>query len=351
MPLQALSRSVKKALQKMETMGLGYDFPPGCRELRRQLAIRSIDYGCSFLPDEIVTTSGTFESFNLCLKVLTKPGDIVAVESPTYFGILQTLEHLGLRALEIPTHPRSGIDLKFLSKALKEHNIAACLFVTNFSNPLGALMPEEKKEELVRLLEKSQVPLIEDDVYGDTHFHGKRPKPAKAFDKSGIVMLCSSFSKTLAPGFRVGWIQPGRYREAVRHMKFMTSIATSTLPQMAIAHFLESGEYDRHLRQYRQTLRVNSLKMAQAIAANFPKETRITQPQGGIVIWVELPSKIDSVILHQQSLVKQVLVSPGVIFSASSMFQNCLRLNYAFHWNEQAEQAIQKLGKLCVALI
>lgn len=347
LPVKGLMRSVKNVLQQVESEGVGYDFPPGCRELRRQLAIRSIDYDCSFMPDEIVTTSGTLEAINLCLKVLTKPGDIVAIESPTYFGILQSIEHLGLRALEISTHPRTGIDLKMLAKAMKENTIAACLFVPNFNNPLGSLMPDDKKEELVRLLEKYNVPLIEDDVYGDIYFQGRRPKPVKAFDHTGLVLLCSSFTKTLAPGFRVGWIQPGRFQAEIHRMKFMTSIASATIPQLAVADYLHSGEYDRHLRQYRKTLSANALKMANAISLNFPKGTRVTQPQGGIVTWVELPPEIDSVLLHHQALIKNVLVSPGVIFSASAAYKNYIRLNYAFEWTEQAEQAIREVGRLC----
>ncbi|MBY0404023.1 MAG: PLP-dependent aminotransferase family protein [Cyanobacteria bacterium] len=346
LPMNELMRSVKASLPKIEEYGLGYDFPPGHRELRRQLAIRSIDSGFSFLPDNIVITSGTLEAFNLCLKVLTKPGDIVAIESPTYFGILQTIEHLGLRAIEIPTHPRTGIDLKLLGKALKDNKISTCLLVPNFSNPLGSLMPDDKKEELIRLLEKHDVPLIEDDVYGDIHFQVKRPKPVKAFDRKGLVLLCSSFSKSLAPGFRVGWVEPGRYLKEVLHMKFMTSISSSILPQIALAQFLESGDYDRHLRNYRRTLYLNSMKMAQAITQYFPKGTHMTHPQGGIVTWIELPKGVDSVLLHQLALTKSILVSPGVIFSANSSYKNCIRLNFAFIWTEAANRAIREIGKL-----
>lgn len=351
LPVSALSRSIRAVVPEVEAVGLRYDFPPGYKELRRQLAIRSIEYGCSFLPDEIMTTAGALEALNLCLKAITKPGDIVAIESPTYFGILQTLEHLGLRSLEIPTHPKTGVDLKALEKALKGNSVSACLLVPNFSNPMGSLMPDENKEALMALLERHNTPLIEDDVYGDVFFLGKRPKPVKAFDKTGLVMLCSSFTKTLAPGFRVGWVVPGRFGEQIRHLKFMTSVGTSTLPQMAVAHFLKSGEYERHLRQLRRELNSNAVRMATAVFEHFPAGTRVTQPQGGIVLWVEMPPEVDAVKLYQQAMIKNILVSPGVIFSTSGRYQNFLRLNFACPWTERLERAIRELGLLTLTAV
>ena len=195
------------------------------------------------------------EALNLCLRVVAKTGEVIAIESPTYFGVLQTIESLGMRALEIPTHPRTGMNLDVLERAIKKHHVKACIAMTNCHNPLGYVLAEERKKALVELTAKHQVPLIEDDIYGDLTFDPQRPKVAKAFDRNGLVLLCSSFSKVLAPGFRVGWVQPGRFREEVERLKFLSTIATASLPQLAVAHFLESGGYDRYLRRLRLAAR------------------------------------------------------------------------------------------------
>lgn len=295
-------------------------------------------------PDDIVTTCGTMEALNLCLRAVAKPGDTIAIESPTFYGILQA--SLGMRALEIPTHPRDGIDLDALEQAIKKNKVKACLLIPNFNNPLGCCMPDNNKKQLVEMLGRREIPLIEDDIYGDIYFGAARPKTAKAFDKEGLVLLCSSFSKTIAPGYRVGWTAPGRFKAQVEHLKSMNTIATATLPQMAVARFLESGGYDRHLRKLRKALATQVQRVTLAVRQYFPEGTRITRPTGGFVLWVELPKSVDSLELYRKALEKKISIAPGPIFSAKQKYQNFIRLSCGQAWSDSLEQALKTLGRL-----
>jgi DNA-binding transcriptional MocR family regulator len=324
--------------------GMNYDFPPGNEALRRQVARRSLDWGCSLSPDEIVTSCGTMEALNLCLRAVAQPGDTIAIESPTFYGILQA--SLGMKALEIPTHPRDGINLEALDHAIKKNKVKACLVIPNFNNPLGSCMSDQNKKQLVEMLGRREIPLIEDDIYGDIYFGAVRPKVAKAFDKNGMVLLCSSFSKTIAPGYRVGWTAPGRFKLQVEHLKSMNTVATATLPQMAVARFLESGGYDRHLRKLRKALAAQVQRVTLAISQYFPEGTRVTRPTGGFVLWVELPKQVDSVDLYRKALEKKISIAPGPIFSAKEKYQNFIRLSCGQPWSNKLEQALMTLGQL-----
>lgn len=234
LPVQKLNRMLAAAARRFGPASLQYDLPPGCLPLRRALARRALDWGIKVAPDEIITTSGCMEALMISLRAVTRLGETVAVESPTYFGLIQLIDQLGLKALEIPTHPRSGMDLDALARALRSRRVAACLVIPNFNNPLGSLMPDANKERMVTMLARQEIPLIEDDLYGDLHFGAERPHVAKAYDKKGLVMLGGSFTKTLAPGYRVGWLIPGRFIEKTKSLKFTSTGATATLPQLAL---------------------------------------------------------------------------------------------------------------------
>ena len=344
LPTKPLNRLMAWVARHRGEQGVNYDFPPGNEALRRQVARRSLDWGCSLSPDDIVTTCGTMEALNLCLRAVAKPGDTIAIESPTFYGILQA--SLGMRALEIPTHPRDGIDLNALEQAIKKNKVKACLLIPNFNNPLGCCMPDNNKKQLVEMLGRREIPLIEDDIYGDIYFGAARPKTAKAFDKEGLVLLCSSFSKTIAPGYRVGWTAPGRFKAQVEHLKSMNTIATATLPQMAVARFLESGGYDRHLRKLRKALATQVQRVTLAVRQYFPEGTRITRPTGGFVLWVELPKSVDSLELYRKALEKKISIAPGPIFSAKQKYQNFIRLSCGQAWSDSLEQALKTLGRL-----
>jgi DNA-binding transcriptional MocR family regulator len=259
---------------------------------------------------------------------------------------LQIIESLGMRVCEIPTDPRDGVCLDKLAQRLTTCRIKACLFTPNFSNPLGSCMPKEKKRELVRLLSSRGIPLIEDDIYGNLAFEQGRPTVAKAFDRDGWVMLCDSFTKTLSPGARVGWVAPGRFRAKVEFLKFVNTSATASLPQMALAEFLQNGGYDHHLRRIRRFYAGQMQRMTEAVIRYFPSGTRVTHPAGGMCLWVELPKKVNALVVYHRALAAGIGIAPGPIFSAKQQFGNFIRLNCGNPWSEQVEAAIRTLGRI-----
>jgi DNA-binding transcriptional MocR family regulator len=350
LPTAALARALTASMRHPRDAGTRFELPPGLEALRRGIARRALTWGCQFSEDEVVITSGASEAVQLCLLAVARPGDVVAVECPAYYGTLQTVEALGLRVLEIPCHPDRGMDVDALAQRLDRHRVAAVLAVPTFSNPLGSSMPDEAKARLVRLLSSRGLPLIEDDVFGELAFGAVRPKPAKAFDVDGTVMLCSSFTKTLAPGFRVGFAVPGRHRERVEGLKFSMSVASPTLQQRAIARFLEGGGYDRHLRTLRDRLASIEACTASAVAQSFPPGTRVTSPQGGCFLWVELPPAVDAMTLHARALDAGVSISPGPIFSPSGGHRNCIRLSCGAPWTPAVDAAVRLVGRLATRL-
>jgi DNA-binding transcriptional MocR family regulator len=351
LPIKRLNRILGMLARRCDAAGINYDFPPGFESLRRQIAKRSLEWGCSLTADDIVTTNGAMEALNLSIRAVAKPGNIIAIESPTFYGTLQVIESLGMKAVEIPMHPRDGIILDALESAIKKYRIKACVVSANFSNPLGSCMPDKNKEALVKLLSHREIPLIEDDIYGDLHFGPIRPKTAKAYDRSGLVLLCSSFSKTIAPGYRVGWTAPGRFKAAVESLKFMTSMATATLPQMAIAEFLESGGYDRHLRKMKRAFTDQMQLVTAGISQYFPKGTKVARPRGGFLLWVELPQGVDSLKLHGMALREKISITPGPLFSAKQRYKNFIRLNCGQVMSDRIEQSLSTLGRLTAKLI
>jgi DNA-binding transcriptional MocR family regulator len=348
-PLARLGQAMAASAKSLDPWSTVDDLTPGSAALRRQIALRYLADGVPVSTDEIVITNGALEALNLCLGAVTQPGDSVVVESPTFYAALQALERLGLQAIEVPTHPREGVELAALEMALQRHKPKACWLMTTFQNPLGSSMPEAKKKSLVQLLARFDVPLIEDDVYAELYFGDRRPAPAKAFDAGGLVLHCSSFSKSLAPGYRIGWAAAGRHARKVARLKLATSLATSAPAQLALATYLEKGGFDKHLRQLRQSLAMQQATFAQAVGHYFPAGTRATRPHGGYFLWVELPGSADALQIHRRALELGISVAPGPIFSATRAFGNCLRLNYGHAWDARSERALETLGRLAAS--
>jgi DNA-binding transcriptional MocR family regulator len=346
LPAAKMSKALMQALRATPYAGLGYESVQGNTNLRRQIARNSILWGGAISEEDVITTNGCMDALTLCLSAVTKPGDTIALESPAYYGSLQLAESLGLKVLEVPTHPLTGVDLEYLDKAIPKFKIKACLFVTNFNNPLGACMPDSHKQELIRLLVKYDIPLIEDDIYGDMYFGKERPSVCQAFDESGLVLLCNSFSKSLAPGYRVGWAIPGRYKEKVLTMKRHHAISSPSLPGAAIACFLENGRYEHHLRGMRKALHTQYMRHLQAVREYFPEDTCVTRPQGGFVLWIELNPKINTYELFQQAEKHKISFSPGRIFSLLNRYNNCMRISYSNPWSKQIDDGLKTLGKL-----
>jgi DNA-binding transcriptional MocR family regulator len=345
-PLERVRRVVSSiARRDREALGR-YGLPPGSERLRRAVARRALEWGCRVDYRELVTTTGCMEAINLCLRAVTRPGDLVALESPTYFGFLQILKGLGLRALEIPTHPRTGISLEALALALEEHPVKAVLVMPNVSNPIGATMTDAAKKRLVELLAAKNVPLIEDHIYADLHFGATPPKAAKAYDRGGNVMLCGSFSKTLAPGLKAGWIVPARWGDAIRILKFVASGGQNELVELAVAELIESGGYERTLRGLRRRFEEQVDAARGVIAESFPRGTRVTRPSGAFILWVELPKGCDSVALFEALVERGITIGPGPMFSASQRYRNCMRVSVGNVWSPRHEQALREVGRL-----
>jgi len=347
LPIRAVNLAMNRALREHGAHAGLYQFPPGALTLRRQIARRMTEIGSPIDPDEIVITSGCQEALGLALRAITQPGDVVAVESPTYYGLFQVIDFLGLKALEIPTHPREGISVEALEFALEQWPVKAVIATPNFSNPLGGCMSDQRKRALVKLLARKQIALIEDDIYGDLGFNGERPSIARSFDTRGdTVIYCNSFTKTLAPGLRVGWIAAGRHQERVEYLKYVLNLATPTAPQLAVADLLERGGYDRYLRVARNEYAQAVARMTRAIEKYFPEGTRVTQPEGGFVLWVEFPSNVDAEVLYERALEHDICIAPGPMFSAARKYRNFIRLNSAVPWDTRTEKALIKLGQL-----
>lgn len=349
LPIAKLNKGIIAVVQKLNDGGTSYEPVQGSLNLRRTVAKWSLVLEGKLTEDDIVTTSGTMNALYNCLMAVTQRGDTIAVETPVYFGILQMARSMGLNVIEIPNNPLTGIDLEALKKVLPK--LKACCFISNFSNPLGCLMPDEHKKELVRMLTEYNIPLIEDDLYGNLFFGATRPKPCKAFDEAGIVMWCGSVSKTLAPGYRVGWVAPGKFKDKIIRQKLLQTISTPSLYQEVIADFLEHGRYDHHLRTIRTKLYTSCLKFQGAIEDYFPNNTKISQPLGGFMLWLELDKKIDTAKLFDIAIKQKISFAPGRMFSLHNQYNNCMRLNYGQEWNEDIDFDLKRLGNIVKSVI
>lgn len=345
-PLAKLGRYLASAARKFDPLSTVTDLPPGNEELRRQLALRYLAQGASVSPQEIVITSGAMEGLNLCLQAVTRPGDLIAIESPTFYAGLQASERLGLKVIEIPSHPREGVSLTALEDVLRHHPIKACLLMLNFANPTGSLVTDARKKELVSLLHRYQIPLIEDDVYAELYFGKQAPLCTKAEDRDGFVMHVSSFSKCLAPGYRLGWVAAGRYAGQIQRQKLSTSLATTVPVQIALADYLKHGAFENHLRQLRRKLAEQEAGLVAAVERHFPEGTRLARPRGGYFLWLELPRQVDTLRLHLQALKRGISTAPGPIFSAKREFGQYLRLNFGHPESIGQQQAVATLGQL-----
>lgn len=347
LPSLKLARSMGVIARRLGPESVGYDMAPGNLSVRQAIARRSLEWGGALRPEDLVIVNGGTEGLTLALRATCEPGDTVAIESPCYFGLVAMLRDLGLKALPIPVDCTHGLDLDALEAALAKTRIAACVVMPNFQNPTGTFMPDAARERLFTLLKTKRVPLIEDDIYGDLPHEGRRPRCLKALDPSGdCVILCGSFSKTLAPGYRVGYLAAGRWHDRALALKKSTTLANATLPTLAIGEFLRNGGYDRYLRSIRETFRQQVAKMREAVVESFPEGICLSRPLGGFLLWCELPEKADSLELFRRARESGISVAPGPLFSATGGHRNCIRLNCGHAWNPAIERSIGILGDL-----
>ncbi len=346
MPVKSLTRATRSIVGRYPQKSMDYLFPPGDLKLREQIAQQYAQTFTRVNAKDIIITSGATEALSISLRSVAKRGDIIAVESPTYFAVLRMIEQMGMLAVEIETDPVTGLNIDALEEAFDTMDIRAVLASPNTNNPLGCQMPEENKRGLVNLMAERDIPLIEDDVYGSVYFGDKAPRPAKSYDLNNIVLSCSSFSKTLAPGHRVGWVIAGRYHKKFLQYEQAWSSATSSINQLALAEFLSSGQYDRHLARLRVAMREQVEKGRFMVTRNFPEGTRVSNPHGGNVLWVEMPKGCDSIDIFNRALEHNIAITPGILFSATRRFRNHLRIHCGSPWNDQTESALKTLGRL-----
>jgi DNA-binding transcriptional MocR family regulator len=343
---KSLHRAMKRVMARAEERSLGYSSTLGELSLRRQIAYHYLDtIGATIEPEHITITNGGQEALLLALQAVASPGDIIAVETPTYHGLLELIDSLGMLAVEVETCSEEGVTLRALRRTLEKYDVKACMFSTTLGNPLGVTMPEHDRRELVEILEGFDTVLIEDDVYGDLRFDGTRPVPAQFLKHSKQIITCGSFSKTVAPGYRIGWVVTTRYIDTVARLKRAFSCSSGLLQQLTLADFLASGDYARHLKVLRPILKQNAERMSALVAEHFPAATRTSRPVGASVLWLEMPAGVDAIQLFDEAMAAGISIAPGQIFSPSNRYRNCLRLSYGHPWTEKTENAIRWLGQ------
>ena len=349
---ERVRRALTRAVQRHRDLLCVYPLNSGMPEARRAVARHALGLGCELHADDIVMTHSCMESISLCLKSVTQPGDVVALESPTYYGFLEILQSLHLRALEIPTHPRHGISLEALQLALEtQPAIKAVLVVPTLSNPIGASMPVAERRRLAQLVATHDVALIEDVLYNDLAEQEDRRRAVKSFDTTGHVMVCGSFSKTVAPGLRLGWVEAGRWGQVLRQTKAVQSGSQTAVVELALADLLTQAGSGAALRQLRATVAARVDEARGLIAESFPKGTRVTDPAGGFILWVELPGGFDSMALYEACLAENICIAPGLMFSAGPRFRHCVRLGVGGRWGPEHPQALRRIGALAQALL
>lgn len=344
-PTRALALHGQKVLRQPEQLAVP---PPadGFLPLREGLVRLALEAQMLLRPDELLVTHGATEALALALRAVTQPGDVVAVESPSYFGVLQILEAQGLRALEIPTSPATGMSVEALEQALMaEPGLRAVVVVPNLQNPLGAVMPDAAKQSLLRVARRHDLAVIEDGSYAPLTDEPQRA--LKSWDSEGRVIYCASMHKILAPGLRLGWMSAGRWQDRVRMLKYAQSRPNELLGQAMVAGFLAAGQMPRHLRELRRRLAPQRLQMAEALADELPTGTRLTLPAGGLALWVELAPGLSSLRLFDAALREGLRLSPGAMFSNDERFDGYLRINCGQPMDGAQRGAVRTLGRLC----
>ncbi|MCX8957887.1 aminotransferase-like domain-containing protein [Erwinia psidii] len=350
-PQRQLMRSLTAVSHSLKPADAINNLPPGNEALRKTLAQRYAIQGIHISPDEIVITNGAMEALNLSLQAVTEPGDWVVIENPCFYGALQAIERLKLKAVAITTDPQYGIDLQELESALARLPVKACWMMSNQQNPVGCTLTREKKQQLVALLKRYQVMMIEDDVYSELYFGQEKPLPAKAFDRDDRVLHCSSFSKNLVAGFRVGWVAAGRHAQRIQRLQLMSTLSTSAPMQLALANYLTTRRYDSHLRRLRQQLEQRKDQALHALKRHLPADARIHDSQGGYFLWIALAKHINTTQLCYRALRHNISIAPGKMFSSGEQYSNCFRFNAAWEWGDQQERAVATLGRLIAEML
>lgn len=333
----ALERSFRRAMKRAGQRLSCYPAAQGEAALREALAGHFSQCGFALDGDELVISHGCMDAVKTALEVCTRPGDAVAISSPCYNGLLDVLSQLSLRIVEIPSLDE-GIDLDQLEHHLQLGTVQAGLFCTTHMNPQGITMSVAQKQRLAQLANRYRVPVIEDDVYLELAHHQHVPLPAAYHDEEGFVVWCGSVSKTLSPSYRLGWCRPGRYFQPY----VQRTLGVPTLMQLALADFIDAGAYARHLKHTRYRLARDKQQYLDYLARHLPEGCRISQPDGGLVLWIQVPG-LDSWTLGQAAEQAGLDIRVGALFTASDRYRDCLRINIGFPFDEPVQRELQAL--------
>ncbi|VFA41057.1 aminotransferase-like domain-containing protein [Chryseobacterium indologenes] len=344
-PQKLILRTMQEVIRKKGAALLRYYPSDGSGALRKQISKQMRMHGCLLNPDEIIITDGALQALTIALRSVTKAGDVVAVDSPCVFSVLEVIANLGLKVIEIPVHYRTGFDTDYFRKACSEHNIKALAVTPNFHNPTGILMKDETKKEIVNIAETHEVCIIENDMYSDLYFEGKRPSCIKSFDTSGIVMMYSSFSKTLAPGIRLGWLYAGNFYSKSERARFILGRSVSPVYQELILSLLENNSYERHLRSFRKKLNHQAVVVLDCLRKFFPEEAYFHRPQGGYNIWGQLPEKTDMKKFYHYCENNSIMFTPGNTFSPTSRYSHHFRVVFAERITPENLFLLENAGK------
>jgi DNA-binding transcriptional MocR family regulator len=350
LPVRAIAAAASHVLRRDPGLALAYGAPQGLPALRECIARRYLHCGVEVDPGEVVITAGAMEAITLALRSVTRAGDVVLIETPTYYGILQAIAALGLRAIEVPNRVGAGIDAAAVRAVLARHRVAAAVLVPNFNNPSGSLTGEDDKRAIVAACGEHGVTVIEDDLYGELAYTGERPPPLRRYAGSTSVITCSSYSKTLAPGLRIGWALAGAHTDAIVRAKCFSSVATASLPQRAIAEYLARHDVDRALRRLRRELAANSQRWRDAVRRHWPADTRVSEPAGGMTLWLELGGGVEGQALLEAGAARGIGCLPGHLFSLRGDYRGHVRLGLGLAWTSRVEDGLRVLGRLADTL-
>lgn len=345
-PLTLLNRHLASAGRKLPVESVLHSMPPGNESLRRSIAQRYLANGLTVSHQDIVITSGAMEALNLSLATLCKAGDTVVIESPAFYGARQAVERLGLNAIEVPVDPQSGLCLASFERALQSQPVTACWLMSRFQNPTGACLSDAGKQRVVELANQYHVAIIEDDVYAELGFAATSLKPFKYYDKQDRVLLCGSLSKSLCPGYRIGWVVNQGFNGQLQKQQMLSTLSGSAPVQQGIAHYLQHESYDNHLRKLRKTLQQRQADTIAMIRQYFPADITLHSAEGGYFVWLELADDIDCYSVYTQALADGISIAYGGLFASKPQYRHCMRLNVSLAPSEQLEQALRRIGLL-----
>lgn len=346
LPINRLKKSFIKISKEQPQLLSQYSCVNGFEKLRQELAYLMLNKGVNVSSEELIITNGCSEAVAIAIKAVTSAGDTIAIESPVFFGIINILEQLERKVIELPTSPDKGIDLVTLEQLIKNKKVSACIITATFQNPLGHIMPQASKRKLVDLAARYNIPIIEDDLYGECSFNNKNYHPLKYYDYADIVLYCSSFSKTLSPGSRIGWLIPSQYKLQCESIKIAETFGGPVIVQAAMADFLHENGYEYHIKRLRKFISVQTHQVKQFILKYFPSDIKVTNPQGGYFLWIELNKNINTMELFHEAIKNNISIIPGPVFSTSNKYNNCFRISCGSPITEKIEHGIKKLAKM-----